>query len=344
MSIMWKEIFDQPAVMKKSREKNQLMIEKIIGNINDFKPHTVVFTGRGTSDHAGQYAKYLIEIFKGLPVSLASPSVVSDYHGKLDLVGCLVIGISQSGMTDDVIKMLRRGNQQGALTVSITNNPESELAKEAKYHLCCEAGPELSVAATKTFATQIYLLFSLIAQWTENRELLGLIDKIPEMVQTALSMSDQVSSMVLRCRFMDEMFILARGINYPIAMEAALKMNESSYTRARAFSISDFHHGPFAMVEKGTPVMLIDTDKQTRGDVKPILDKLQSAEAEMFAITTDPELTKSVDSCLLIPAEYDGPVSAFCVMTLVQMFGCKLAELKGENPDAPRGLQKITKG
>jgi glucosamine--fructose-6-phosphate aminotransferase (isomerizing) len=143
---------------------------------------------------------------------------------------------------------------------------------------------------------------------------------------------------------MDEMFILARGINYPIAMEAALKMNESSYTRARAFSISDFHHGPFAMVEKGTPVMLIDTDSETREAIKPILDKLKAAEAEIFAITTDPELVKNVGACLLIPAECNGPVSAFTVMTLVQMFGCKLAELKGENPDAPRGLQKITKG
>jgi glucosamine--fructose-6-phosphate aminotransferase (isomerizing) len=344
MSIMWKEIFDQPAVMEISRKKNKNMIEKIVGKINDFKPHTVVFAGRGTSDHAGQYAKYLIEIYKGLPVSLASPSVISDYHGKLNLAGCLVIGISQSGMTEDVIEVLRAGNLQGALTLSITNNSESGVAKEAKYHLCCEAGPELSVAATKTFATQIYLLFDLIAQWSENQELLGLVDNIPEMVKTALSMSDEISSMVLRCRFMNEMFILARGINYPIAMEAALKMNESSYTRARPYSISDFHHGPFAMVAKDTPVMLIDTDKGTHGNVKPILEKLQSVKAEMFAITTDSELTKSVDSCLLIPAKYDGPASAFCVMALVQMFACKLAELKGDNPDAPRGLQKVTKG
>lgn len=344
MTAMWKEIMEQPHVMKVSHEKNQPKIEMIVQAIKEFNPHTVIFAGRGTSDNAGQFGKYLIEIYKGLPVSLASPSVISDYHGKLNMAGCLVIGISQSGQTQEVAEVLTAASQQGAMTVSITNNENSPVAKAGEYHLCCEAGPEISIAATKTFATQIYLLFMLVAQWTENQELLGLVDKIPDMVEKTLSMSDSISDMVLRCRFMNELFILTRGLNYPIAMEAGLKLNESAYVRARPYSISDFHHGPCAMVEKDTPVMLIDTDKKMRGNIKPILDKIQAAGAEIFVITTDAELLKSSHAGLLIPAEFEGPASAFCVMAFAQIFACQLAQLKGYNPDKPRGLQKVTIG
>ena len=342
MTIMWQEILEQPTVMEKCRIHNEAAIRQAVEAMEHFNPHTVVFTGRGSSDHAGQYGRYLIEIFKGIPVSFASPSVITNYGGRLNYAGCVVIGISQSGMTKDVLEVLKAANAQGALTLSITNDPASPVAMEASIHLSCEAGPELSVEATKTFATQMYLLYLLVAQWTRNPLLLERAKTIPALVSAAIALEGTLTNIVPRYRFVREMFILARGTALPVAMEGCLKINESSYVQAKAFSIIDFFHGPVAMVEKDTPIIMLDVEAITRVDIAPMVAKVRAERGDLFVITNDPALAKTCAQSVLLPAEYDGPEAAFCVMALLQMFACKLSQLKEYNPDKPRGLQKIT--
>lgn len=342
MSKMWEEIFEQPEVMAKCRRDNLSVIKAIVTTIHEKKPHTVVFAGRGTSDHAGQYAKYLLEIYQGIPVALSSPSVLTEYNGKYDLSGCVVIAVSQSGMGQDVLEVLRAGNKAGAITVGVTNNEDSPIAKEASFHLFCSAGPELSVAATKTFGTELYLLYSLAAEWSQSPELLGYVDKIPGFVSQTLALSEKIAHDVVRFRFMQEAFVLSRGINLPIAMEASLKMNETSYTKARPFAISDFYHGPYALVDKGTPVMILSAEKATKEDALKMLARLNESGAETISITTSPEVLENSNCGLLLPAECEGPASAFALAAAVQMFAAKLAELKGFDADNGRGLKKVT--
>lgn len=342
MTLMWREIFEQPDALRHCREQNQTTLQALVDAVNRFRPHTVVFTGRGSSDHAGQYGKYLIEIYKGLPVSLASPSVITDYAGSVDYGGCLVIGISQSGQTRDVLSVLLAAKAQGALTVAITNDAGSPVVGAADYHLFCAVGEEKSLEATKTFAAQCYLLFLLVAQWSGHAALVEKAASVPDVVFMALTLGEAVSALAPRYRFAQEMFILARGTELPLAMEACLKINESSYVRARPFSISDFLHGPVAMVEKDTPVILIDVETAVRGSTTGILPKLHACGADLLAVTSDPVLAKESDASILIPKGYDGPEAAFTVMAIMQMFACKLSLLKGNNPDQPRGLQKVT--
>lgn len=343
MSKMWEEIFEQPEAMERCRRDNSTVIKEIVKRIQQKKPHTVVFAGRGTSDHAGQYAKYLLEIYQGIPVALSSPSVLTEYSGKYDLSGCVVIAVSQSGMGQDVLEVLRAGNKAGAVTVGITNNADSPIAKEAGFHLFCSAGPELSVAATKTFGTQLYLLYNLVAEWSQSPELLSYVDKIPGFVSDTLALSEKIERDVVRFRFMQDVFVLSRGITLPIAMEASLKMNETSYTRARPFAISDFYHGPFALVDKGTPVMILSAEKATKEDALKMLARLNGeVGAETISITTSPEVLEQSSCGLLLPAECEGPASAFALTAAIQMFAAKLAELKGYDPDNGRGLKKVT--
>ncbi len=342
MTLMEREIYEQPEALERCRVKNEAAIRELAGEIRRFRPQAVVFAGRGSSDHAGQYGRYLTEIYAGVPVSLATPSVLTAYGGKVDYGKCLVIGISQSGRTNDVCEVLKAAGAQGALTVSITNDPASPVAGAARRHLSCEAGPELSVEATKTFATQMYLTYLLAAEWSGAPALLNRAEAVPGLVADALRLEAPLSALVPRYRFARRLFVLARGTVEPVAMEGCLKINESSYIDARPFSIIDFLHGPVAMLEKDAPVLLIDADRATRADARTIQQKCRRTGSDLLAFTADPELAKACDASLLLPEGTDGPEAAFTVMTLLQLFACKLALLKGYDPDHPRGLNKVT--
>ena len=341
-TVMWKEIHQQPDVLKRTYAQNIDTIRALVAELNEKKPHTVVFGGRGTSDHACQYAKYLLEIYKGLPCALTSPSVITVYGGTYHLENTVVIAASQSGMAADVLEIIRAGNASGAITVSITNNADSPLAKEAKYHLNCFAEKECALAATKTFTAQLYILLTLAAEWSGNAQLLELVKKVPDMAEKAIGMADEIEAIVPRYRFMTDCFVLARGVNLPLAFEISLKLAETSYTRARGYAISDFHHGPFAMVDRHTPVFVIAADQKEYKDASDITTKLENAGADILSITTDEALAARGSCALRLPQDFTNEAAIFPIIILMQMFACRLTEVKGQNPDAPRGLNKVT--
>lgn len=342
MTHMWLEILEQPKVFEKCLIQNEKNIRTIVSILKERNIRHVIIAARGTSDHAGIYAKYLAEIKLGIPVTLAAPSIFTLYNGNLKMDDSLVIGISQSGRAADVLEVINKAKAQGALTVSITNHADSPLAQEAEFHLDCAAGVEKSVSATKTFTTQVYLLAHLIAEWAEDEALKNELSKVPEIVQKVIDNADYIKSLVQRYRFMNECFVLGRGINFPIALESALKIQETSYVRAKAYATSDFHHGPFAMIDNHMPVIIFAPEGPTLADSMEMINKLKNAGADVLVVSNNAEALSKGDTSIEIPNGAGEFAVPFANAVVGQIFACSLSVLRGLNPDTPRGLSKVT--
>lgn len=342
MPLMWDEILEQPEALENCLQYNRPIINQTVAAIKSCPVVSVIIAARGTSDHAAVYAKYMIEILTGIPVVLAAPSVFTLYHHALNMENSLVIGISQSGEAEDVLEVIKAANKQGAPTIGITNNPESPIAEEANFHLYCASGPEKSVAATKTFTAQIYLIAQLIAHLTHDEVLIRDLGQVPSLVRETLKISDTIKQKVERYRFMNECFVLARGINYAIALESALKIQETTYVRAKAYATSDFHHGPFAMIERNMPVIVFAPEGPSLKDVIEMIGKIKNAGAELIIVSNNDEALNKGDCSIEIPGISNDFITPFLNVTVSQMFACSLAISKGLNPDAPRGLNKVT--
>ncbi|MDD4493199.1 MAG: SIS domain-containing protein [Eubacteriales bacterium] len=342
MVYMWEEISEQPAAIERCRKENSKTIKNLVKDLDSKKLTSVYIAARGTSMHAATYGKYILALTKGIPVSLATPSVFTIYESDLKFENCLVMAVSQSGKAADALEVIRSANKQGAVTVSITNDPESPLAKEACYHLYCAAGPELSVAATKTFTTEMYLFGMLAAEWSGNEAFEEELKKVPKGMKEVLKLEDEITKKVERYRFMKECFILARGVNYPIALEATLKIQETNYVRAKGFASSEFQHGPFAMIEQDMPVFVYAPDGPSKNDMHDMINRLKQNGAEVIVISNVDELLAKGDTALKIPYTDNDMISPYYNALVAQMFACKLALAKGMNPDKPRSLSKVT--
>ncbi len=342
MIKMWDEIWEQPVVLTRCLEKNLNSIQKIITAIQTQNIQSICIAARGTSDHAAVYGKYIFELTLGIPVSLAASSVYTIYRKNLKLKDTLVIGISQSGKAADVLEVIKGANQQGAITVAITNAPDSPLATEAKYHLYCEAGIEQSVAATKTFTTQLYLLAQMAAEWSGDKQMKEELLAIPREISHTFEIASQIEAKVERYRFTDECFVLARGINYAISLEAALKIQETTYIRAKAFATSDFQHGPIAMIDGDIPVLIFGPEGPSLKDVSAMAGRLKNANVELIIVSNNQDMLSMGNTAFPIPETKNDMVSPFYNVVIAQMFACRLAITKGLDPDNPRGLNKVT--
>lgn len=342
MVLMWNEILEEPKTIENCIQQNRNRISEIVDRIRKSDINMIMIAARGTSDHAAVYAKYIMETTLHIPVALAAPSVFTVYGGNLKLDHALVIGISQSGKAADVLEVIRAAKDSRAVTVSITNFPDSPLALEAAYHLDCSAGIEKSVAATKTFLAQITLMAALTAAWSGNGEMMAKLMEIPQKVEQIIRDSDEIADKVQRYRYMEECFVLARGINYAIALEGALKIQETCYVRAKAYATSDFYHGPYAMIEEGTAVIVFAPSGPSLKDVRDMIRKLKESGAELV-IVSDLEEIRAEGACSFsIPGAGDDLFSPFYNVVVAQIFACRLALAKGLNPDSPRCLSKVT--
>lgn len=283
-----------------------------------------------------------MEVKSGIPVSYAAPSVATLYNGKVNMDGTLLIGISQSGRAADVIEVVKSAKAQGVPTIAITNHEDSPLATEADYHLFCAAGVEKSVAATKTFTSTMYLLANLAAEWTEDEEFKNELATVPGLIQKVIDNKDHIKNLAQRYRFMSECYVLGRGLNYSITLETALKLMETSYVRARGFAISNFYHGPFAVVDNHLPVLVFAPKGPSHNDAVEMINKLKSAGADILIISNDSETRALGDSAIDIPEGISDFISPFVNAVVGQMFSCNLSVLRGLNPDTPRGLKKVT--
>ncbi len=343
-----KEIRQQPEVLAGVAGLNLETIKAIVADIKQSGITNVQFAARGTSDHACIFAQYLIHTIVGIPCGLATPSVVSKYEGKLGFANTLVIGVSQSGKAADVLAVLERANQTGAITVALTNYPDSPMAKEAKYHLFCGAGPETSIAATKTFTSQMMALALLAAVWADDEKLIAALSRVCADVATLLDyLPEEVRKLTEERKEMPGGIIVGRGFAYPIACEAHLKILETNSIKMRGYAASDFHHGPKAQIHKGDVVFVIALKGAVEDDAVEMIDTMLSLEADVIVVTDDKALAaKEGVKTLLLPntADYKHPdvLSAFTAAVAMQLWALELVLVRGIDPDATKVLKKVT--
>ncbi len=281
---MLDEIRQQPATLARTIAVELRHIERFKRAISSRRPKLIVLAARGTSDNAAQFGRYLLEITTGIPVSLAAPSIHTLYNAAVDYHDALVIGISQSGESTDTNLVIERARAQGALTIGITNEASSAMAKLADEVFLVRAGREKSVAATKTYTGQV-LMFYLLAYALGGALRLDDIRRLPDWADSAMRLEKSISALSERYRFMEHAVVVGRGLNYANAFEFALKMMETSYVVAERFSSADFLHGPIAMVEASFPVFLFAPSGVTAPSMREMLDKLRSLQAETVIIT-----------------------------------------------------------
>ncbi len=352
-TLMWKEINETPSIFKSIQAENAEVMANLVKNIKKNNATNFVAAARGTSDHALIYFKYVLEVISNYTVGLSAPSVVTLYKGKINYANSIVIGCSQSGKAADVLEVLKKGNEQGAITIAVTNDKESPMAKEAKYHLFCNCGEEKSVAATKTFNAQLYLLLWLASELAENKENLLMLKNLSEVVESVIPQIDSLTSKYAeKFKDMKSGFILSRGLTYAIALEGTLKLQETCYIQMKGYAGSDFYHGPMAMVNESTPVIIYcaqnkgDEEMQhlVRADQIKCVEKMLSLNAPVLLVTNDVLLVGKYDKCndallnFSLPEEF----AMFAFALFAQMLACKISCAIGNNPDSPRALNKVT--
>jgi glucosamine--fructose-6-phosphate aminotransferase (isomerizing) len=331
------EIWEQPAVLDRILTNTAQIIE-VAARVRELRPRMVLVAGRGTSDHAALYAKYLVETMTGLPAGLVSPSTLTLYESQPQFDQVLWICISQSGSSPDLIESTSAASRAGALTLAITNTLSSPLAQAADHHIDLQAGPETAVAATKSYTSQLLTTWTLITAWTGRRH--EAASSIPQLASRLLDQQD-VHSVVERLRHVDNAVITSRGFSYCTAREAALKLMETSYLPTLAFSAADLLHGPIAMLEAGAAALVVLPVGRPRQMMEHVLAALRDREVNPIIVgcrsgraETDPHIT--------VPTAPSDELQPILDIIPFQRVALSLALAKGSNPDAPRNLQKIT--
>lgn len=334
-TIMLKEILEQPSKIQECHDYNMAKINELASIIKKFNPQNIVIVGRGTSMHVGIYAKHILELYYHIPVSIASQSIFTVYDSYTDMSKSLVIGISQSGGGKDTLTVIKKARECGALTVSIVNNLESDLTKASEHVLYCNADKAVAYPATKTFVTSLYLITKLAYEITRNDELNISEEKLINVINNTINRNNEIKEKAQLLKENKEIIVLGRGLALSIAMETGLKIKEACQVNINAFPISEFYHGPIAILDRSIPVLLFDIDKEVRNDVLGMINRVNEKNVPLFLISNNNE-----NSTIKLNSE-DGIYSFFEAAIVIQLLTCELALAKGYNPDYNDALGKI---
>jgi len=301
----------------------------------------VLIAARGTSDHAAIYAQYVLGVRNGLQVALATPSLTSVYGRPPRVRNALVIGISQSGRSPDVVAVLDDARRQGAVTVALTNDPASDLAAVAAHVIELEAGPERAVAATKTYVAEVALLAMLSSAISGDADSAAEIQALPAAMRAALEAEGAIAEIASRWAPEDRCVVLARGFQYATAREWGLKLKELAYVLADPYSGADFEHGPIALVEAGFPVLAVATAGPLLADMHELLARLRDARARLLVLSDDPSL-RALGDGIPVPAGVPEWLAPIVTILPAQLFAYHLARARGLDTEAPRTISKVT--
>ena len=329
--LMAAEIAEQPAVLA-GLLADAAPLRAAAQRIRDSRPRFVVIAARGTSDHAGLYAKYLAEVRMQLPAGLASPSAMTVYGARPDMRGVLFVAISQSGRSPDLVESVAVARERGALTIAVTNAPDSPLAQSAEMGVDVRAGAERAVAATKTYTAELLAVHLLFSGPDAERD----AQALPDAAARTLELADaqRLGELAGRLQYAERLVLTARGYSYATAREAALKLMETSYLSAQAFSGADLLHGPLAMVDRSVPVIAIASAGRGGDAMQPVLERLAELDAHVLRVgdANGLPLAEGVPEHLLPIIE----------ILPLQRLAWHLALERGVDPDRPRGLSKVT--
>jgi glucosamine--fructose-6-phosphate aminotransferase (isomerizing) len=333
---MASELAEAPtAVLAQAREL-PAPLAALMSLLRRRSPDVVVTCARGSSAHAATFAKHLIERYLGIPVAAAAPNIASVYHRRLALKGQLFLTISQSGWSDDLIEAAAAARSAEAITAAIVNDTESPLAQTCEFVLPMAAGPESSVAATKTFIASLSASLRLIGQWSGDKDVTAACERLPARLTRAaeLDWSDALPALTRA----SALIAIGRGPTLAIAREAALKLKETCALHAEAFSSAEFRHGPIALVADALPVLMLTPGDASAMGFADLAADLRTAGARVLTAGAD----RASDGLpALAPDQADA--DAICLIQSFYAFLLRLAQARGANVDRPPHLQKVTR-
>jgi glucosamine--fructose-6-phosphate aminotransferase (isomerizing) len=337
------EIFEQSGVLANLLARQKENIEKIAKAIRERNIEYVFLAARGTSDNAGRYANYLWGAHNQLPLALATPSLFTYYHQTPRLKNALVVGISQSGQSPDIVSVLAEGRSQDCMTLAITNDPNSPLAETAEFVIDLMAGPEKAVAATKTYTAELMAVAMLSAALSNEPSRVEELARVPGWAGEVLGLDNEIERISQRYRFMRQCVVLGRGFNYATAFEWSLKLKELTYTLAEPYSSADFMHGPIALIDQGFPVMAVAPGGKVFDALMPVLSQVRLDQScELMVISDQPAALSLAHSSLRLPAGIPEWLSPIVSIIPAQLFCLHLTQTKGLNTEAPRTIRKVT--
>ncbi|MFC1936666.1 SIS domain-containing protein [Chloroflexota bacterium] len=337
------EILQQPVIAQNLIDQGWEEIQEIARKIREQEIKYIFLTARGTSDNAGLYAKYLLGINNGIPIALAAPSIISVYKRSVKLDQSLVLGISQSGQSPDIVSVLESGKQQGAMTLAITNAPSSPLAKAADHVIDIRAGEEKAVAATKTYSAQLMSIALLSIALAEDENGLEELRSVHEYMWQVLSLETKIKQAVERYYYMQHCVVLGRGYNYATSFEWALKLKELTYVIAEPYSSADFLHGPIAIVDRGFPVMVVMPKGAIYFELAEVVLRLHNQNhASLLILSNEPKAEQLADVYLPLPENLPEWISPIVSILPAQLFCYHLTRMRGIDTESPRGLTKVT--
>jgi len=354
--FMLKEIFEQPRAVidtirgRISEERGDAVLEDVHLDKKFLeKMGRIHLIACGTSYHAALVGKFLIEEFCRIPVEVDIGSEFR-YRNPIIKEDHFLVAISQSGETADTLAALREAKRKGAMTLAICNVVESSLAREADHVIYTHAGPEIGVASTKAFTTQLVILFLLglrmgrelgILSIEAGKNLIEELVKVPHLMEEMLKTSHEVARIARKYLDARDFLYLGRGINYPIALEGALKLKEISYVHAEGYPAGEMKHGPIALIDRELPVIVLATRNNVYEKVISNIEEVKAREGKVIALASasDREIVTKVDDVIAIP-ETHASLTPILLTLPLQLLAYYMADFKGTDVDQPRNLAK----
>lgn len=339
-SAMARETAEAPDAVSRLIDREWRAIRALGRKLSANPPHVVVTAARGSSDNAAGFLKYAVEIATGVPVASMGPSVASIYHAPLRLEGALLVTISQSGESPDLVVLQEAAKKAGAATLALVNDEASPVAKGADHVLSLHAGQETSVAATKSFVASTAAVAALVAAWSGDEALAAAVRLLPKALHEALSLD--WSAALPAFEGAASLYALGRGPAFPIAQEAALKFKEVAGIHAEAFSSAEVMHGPLRLVEGRLPILFFAPHDAALATNREAAAKLAAMEASVFCVA--PRAGDGMPGTRL-PAASTGHAAIDPIVMILSFYRFveMLARLRGLDPDRPSYLTKVTR-
>jgi len=332
---MFIEAEDAPAVVARQIAANGPAMEELGWRLRELSPRAVATIARGSSDNAATYVRYLIETKLGVLTSSIAPSVSSVYSAKTDLTGAVVLAISQSGKSPDLLAALDAAKRAGAFTIAFVNAENTPMAELADAVVPLHAGAELSVAATKSFIAANTALAHLVAAWHQDDELLAALNALPVQLASAWQLDWSVAA--ARLKSARDLYVIGRGVGFGAAQEAALKLKETCGLHAEAFSAAEVMHGPMALVKDGFPVLLFSQDDETRAGIVDLTGRFVANKADILLAGFD-----HPGASVLPTAKAHPVLEPILYIESFYRMAESLSRARGLDPDAPPHLRKVT--
>jgi glucosamine--fructose-6-phosphate aminotransferase (isomerizing) len=343
-SVLRSEIAEQPDVLRRLLREGASDVARIAAELRTHPVRHVVIAARGSSDNAARYAQYVFGACNRLLVSLATPSLFTRYHATPQMEGALVIGVSQSGESPDLVAVVAEARRQQCQTLAITNVADSPLATTAHHVLTLRAGNEQSIAATKTYTAQLLSLAMLSAELADDDVRRRELERVPDFVAAAVGVDPQVVTAAAETlRGAGHGVVLGRGYNFATAFELALKAKELAHVAVEPYSSADFQHGPIALIETGFAAIVVNVAGAVSEEVDGLLADICSRGARPVVLSNLQTSLARATAPIVLPPDMPEWVSPIAAIVPGQLLAYELSRIRGLDPDRPRGIRKVTK-